>query len=176
MTKNQPDNPALTALARQIEALGAGAGGAIALYWEEGQLVAGDEKEAMQRFSTPVKIGTVLNFIRRHHNRSALENLPDSLVLGPYRFHPRLSSLTRENNGDSIVLTDKERDILAALWLAPDQALSREELLAAVWAYAEGVETHTLETHIYRLRQKIEQDPSLPSLLVNSEGTYRLRL
>lgn len=137
-------------------------------------MIVSVENKEVRRFSSPIKIGTVLNFIRRYQNRTAADSLPDIIEFGPFRLDPRQSSLTRMENGDMIILTDKERDLLAALWLAPDRSLSRDDLLAAVWAYADGVETHTLETHIYRLRQKIEHDPARPALLVNRDGAYRL--
>ncbi len=124
------------------------------------------------RFSSPIKMGTVLNYIRRLAARSALENLPEEIHIGPYVFEPRKSRLVADM--ETLQLTDKERDILAALWRAPDHALDRDALLKMVWAYADGVETHTLETHIYRLRQKIEEDPGDPLWLVNHDGMYRL--
>lgn len=71
-------------------------------------------------------------------------------------------------------LTEKERDILAALHRAGDKGLERAELLAVVWGYSAAVETHTLETHIYRLRQKIEADPANPVLLLTDGNGYRL--
>ena len=128
--------------------------------------------DEIARLPLPVKMGTVLNFITRYARRSSLDDLPDSLSIGPYLFYPRQSRL-KQGEAD-IILTDKERDILAALWLAPDKALPRDALLDRVWAYAQGVETHTLETHIYRLRQKIETDPGTPRWLVNEDGVYRL--
>ena len=120
----------------------------------------------------PIKMGTVLNFIRRLADRGALNTLPEQVAIGPYLYEPRKSRLIKDDR--SLPLTDKERDILAALWQAPDHALDREALLKAVWAYADGVETHTLETHIYRLRQKMEDDPGDPRWLVNHAGMYRL--
>jgi DNA-binding response OmpR family regulator len=71
-------------------------------------------------------------------------------------------------------LTDREVDFLAELAAAPKQTMTREAILAQVWGYVSGLETHTLETHIYRLRQKIEDDPRQPKVLVTTEGGYGL--
>jgi len=71
-------------------------------------------------------------------------------------------------------LTEKETSILKFLFRANDRVVSRDILLNEVWGYNAGVTTHTLETHIYRLRQKIEQDPSNAELLVTETGGYRL--
>ena len=71
-------------------------------------------------------------------------------------------------------LTDKETNILKYLYRAGGKVVSREELLTEVWGYNAGVDTHTLETHVYRLRQKIEPDPGGPKLLITEAGGYRL--
>jgi DNA-binding response OmpR family regulator len=71
-------------------------------------------------------------------------------------------------------LTEKEASILKFLYRAGNKAVSREVLLDQVWGYNAGVATHTLETHIYRLRQKIESDPGEASLLLTEPGGYRL--
>ena len=78
--------------------------------------------------------------------------------------------------GDSrkIHLTEKETAILKYLFRIGDRPVSREVLLDEVWGYNSGVTTHTLETHIYRLRQKIEKDPGNASLLVTEGGGYKL--
>lgn len=75
---------------------------------------------------------------------------------------------------DYVALTDKEKDILVCLYNNTDRSVSREELLSAVWGYVDSVETHTLETHIYRLRQKIEKNPAEPLILLTTETGYRL--
>lgn len=173
-TENPADTNAFSHLTGQIKALVKNGDTVPDISMADGQLIISIENKEVRRFNAPIKTGTVLNFIRRYQNRTAADTLPDIIEFGPFRLDPRQSSLTRAENGDTIILTDKERDILAALWLAPEQSLSRDDLLAAVWAYADGVETHTLETHIYRLRQKIEADPANPVLLVNRDGAYRL--
>lgn len=76
---------------------------------------------------------------------------------------------------ESIRLTDKETAVLLHLHQAKGEIVTREELLAKVWSYSESVTTHTLETHIWRLRQKIEEDPANARLLITEEGGYRLK-
>ncbi|MGV8997646.1 MAG: response regulator transcription factor [Parvibaculaceae bacterium] len=94
-------------------------------------------------------------------------------VIGPYAFRPAAKLLTGENDR-KVRLTEKETNILKYLLQAGQNVVGREELLAEVWGYNSGVTTHTLETHIYRLRQKIEADPSQATILVTDAGGYRL--
>ncbi len=84
---------------------------------------------------------------------------------------------TRENlwtgkDGPTTRLTEKETAILVHLYRAAGAPVGRDDLLSAVWSYAETVQTHTLETHIYRLRQKIEKDPSFPQILLTVDEGY----
>lgn len=78
------------------------------------------------------------------------------------------------SDGTNVRLTDKEADILIHLYQAKDKELSRDILLEKVWNYAKNVETHTLETHIYRLRRKIEENPTTPKILMTTETGYQL--
>ena len=71
-------------------------------------------------------------------------------------------------------VTEKETSILRYLYRAGQRPVSRETLLQEVWGYNSGVTTHTLETHIYRLRQKIEKDAAAPAILVTEAGGYKL--
>ena len=80
----------------------------------------------------------------------------------------------RESDQRKVRLTDKETAILKYLYRAGDKVVSRDVLLDEVWGYNESVTTHTLETHVYRLRQKIEQDPSNVKILITEPGGYRL--
>lgn len=94
-------------------------------------------------------------------------------TIGPYSFRPSQKMLTEED-GNKVRLTEKETAIVKYLYRAEQKVIGRDELLAEVWGYNSGVTTHTLETHIYRLRQKIEKDPSNARLLVTEGGGYKL--
>ena len=96
------------------------------------------------------------------------------LPVGPYVFRPAAKLLHDPAKDRRIWLTAKETGILRHLLRAGGQAVGREVLLHEVWGYRKGVSTHTLETHIYRLRQKIESEPAAPRLLVTVGRGYRL--
>ena len=93
--------------------------------------------------------------------------------IGPYDFRPAAKLLVDERQ-HKVRLTEKETSILKYLYRAGEKSVSREELLAEVWGYNAGVTTHTLETHVYRLRQKIEPDANGAKLLLTETGGYRL--
>lgn len=94
--------------------------------------------------------------------------------IGPYEFRPAGKMLI-DGETKKIRLTEKETAILKYLYRAGEKPVTREELLAEVWGYNAGVTTHTLETHVYRLRQKIEPDPGLARILLTEAGGYRLQ-
>jgi DNA-binding response OmpR family regulator len=89
-------------------------------------------------------------------------------------FKPAVKMLVEEAAKKKIRLTEKEAAILKYLYRAGQKPVSRETLLGEVWGYNAGVTTHTLETHVYRLRQKIEKDAGKPAILVTDQGGYRL--
>ncbi len=93
--------------------------------------------------------------------------------IGPYKFRPAAKNLITAK-GSRLRLTEKEAAILRFLHRADRQVVSRDILLREVWGYNANVTTHTLETHIYRLRQKIEEDPADARLLVTDSGGYKL--
>ena len=97
-----------------------------------------------------------------------------TFAIGPYSFQPA-NKLLIDAKGKRLRLTDKEASILKYLYRAGEKAVAREVLLAEVWGYNAGVTTHTLETHVYRLRQKIESDPAHAKLLITEGGGYRLQ-
>ena len=134
--------------------------------------ILGLESGANDYVAKPFKFSVLLARIRaqlRQHEQSE-----DAVFnLGPYVFQPSAKTLTDEA-GKKVRLTEKETNILKFLHRAGGQVVSRDVLLHEVWGYNAGVTTHTLETHIYRLRQKIEPDPSNASLLLTESGGYRL--
>lgn len=97
-----------------------------------------------------------------------------TLRIGPYLFQPTEKFLQSEGSTRKIRLTEKEAAILKYLYRANHKPVSRKDLLTEVWGYNPEVTTHTLETHIYRLRQKIEPDAGNQTVLLTDEGGYRL--
>lgn len=135
--------------------------------------ITGLESGAIDYVTKPFRFSVLLARIRvalRQHDQS--EDVV--FAIGPYRFHPAAKTLENGGDGTKIRLTDKETSILKFLYRQGPRTISRDILLSEVWGYNNRVTTHTLETHIYRLRQKIERDPSNARLLVTEEGGYRL--
>ena len=119
-------------------------------------------------FKFPVLLARIRAQLRQH------EQSEDAVFnIGPYVFKPAMKLLLDEQE-KKIRLTEKETNILKFLYRANDAIVPRDTLLHEVWGYNAGVTTHTLETHIYRLRQKIEPDPSNARILVTESGGYRL--
>ncbi len=136
--------------------------------------ILGLDSGANDYVTKPFRIGVLLARLRAHirqHERS------DDAVftIGPYTFQPANKLLLdNENDNKKVRLTDKEAAILNYLFRTSDRVVGRDVLLDEVWGYNAGVTTHTLETHVYRLRQKIERDPSNATILVTEAGGYRL--
>ncbi|AXQ94468.1 response regulator transcription factor (plasmid) [Cereibacter azotoformans] len=131
-------------------------------------LDAGANDYVTKPFKFPVLLARIRAQLRAH------EQSEDAIFqLGPYSFRPAQKMLVDEKDR-KIRLTEKETNILKFLYRASQGVVAREVLLHEVWGYNAGVTTHTLETHIYRLRQKIEPDPSNARLLVTESGGYRL--
>jgi DNA-binding response OmpR family regulator len=135
--------------------------------------IAGLEAGANDYVAKPFKFAVLMARIRaqlRSHEQSE-----DAVFrLGPYEFRPAAKLLVDERQ-KKIRLTEKETSILKYLYRAGEKPVARDELLAEVWGYNAGVTTHTLETHVYRLRQKIEPDPANAKLLLTEAGGYRLQ-
>ena len=134
--------------------------------------ILGLESGANDYVTKPFRFAVLLARIRaqlRQHEASE-----DAIfTIGPYTFRPS-SRLLLNPKGGKVRLTEKETAILRYLYRAGQRPVSRDTLLQEVWGYNSGVTTHTLETHIYRLRQKVEKDAANPAILVTEAGGYRL--
>jgi DNA-binding response OmpR family regulator len=131
-------------------------------------LDAGANDYVTKPFKFPVLLARIRSQLRQY------EQSEDAVfTLGPYFFRPALKLLVCDDD-TKIRLTEKETNILKFLYRAPIPVVPRDMLLQEVWGYNPAVTTHTLETHIYRLRQKIEPDPANVQLLVTETGGYRL--
>jgi len=121
----------------------------------------------------PFRIGVLMARLRAHvreHEQSEYA----VFQIGPYSFRPADKLMLDNETEKKVRLTDKETAIVKFLYLAGERVVGRDVLLGEVWSYNTGVTTHTLETHVYRLRQKIERDPSNAELLVTEPNGYRL--
>ena len=138
----------------------------------DADMILGLDSGANDYVTKPFKFAVLLARIRaqlRQHDQSE-----DAVfTIGNYTFKPA-SKLLLDEKGGKVRLTEKETSILKFLYRAGEKVVTRDVLLAEVWGYNSGVTTHTLETHIYRLRQKIEKDPSNAELLVTEAGGYKL--
>lgn len=141
---------------------------------EEQDQVQGLDAGANDYVLKPFKFSVLVARIRAHlRSHEASEDA--SYRIGPYEFRPSMRVLIDQAQ-KKVRLTDKEAAILRYLYRSGQKPVGREELLREVWGYNAAVTTHTLETHIYRLRQKIEPDAQSPKLLITETGGYRLQV
>ncbi len=138
----------------------------------EADTVIGLEAGANDYVTKPFRFAVLLARMRAHLRQHETSD-DASFRIGPYTFQPGSKQLVTEAGG-KLRLTEKETAILRYLYRAGKDVVSREVLLREVWGYNAAVTTHTLETHIYRLRQKIETDPTKAQLLVTEGGGYKL--
>ena len=134
--------------------------------------ILGLDSGANDYVAKPFRFAVLLARIRAHLRQH--ESSEDAVYrIGPYQFRPANKLMVTEE-GRKVRLTEKEAAILKFLYRSGAQTVGRDVLLHDVWGYNAGVSTHTLETHIYRLRQKIERDPARAEILVTDNGGYRL--
>ena len=141
----------------------------------ESDTIQGLEAGASDYVTKPFRLGVLIARIKarlRQHEQS-----DDAIfAIGPDRFRPASKLLIDPEKNRRVRLTEKETAILKYLFRAGDKAIARDVLLNEVWGYNSGVTTHTLETHVYRLRQKIERNPAKAEILVTEQGGYRLAI
>ncbi|MGE5147395.1 MAG: response regulator transcription factor [Candidatus Eiseniibacteriota bacterium] len=135
--------------------------------------ILGLDAGANDYVTKPFRLGVLLARLRSHLRQH--EQSEDAVfTIGPYNFRPSAKLLANPNDKKKVRLTEKETAILKYLFRAGGKVVARDVLLNEVWGYNAGVTTHTLETHVYRLRQKIEKDPGKAEILLTEPGGYRL--
>jgi DNA-binding response OmpR family regulator len=140
---------------------------------DENDVVRGLDAGANDYVAKPFRLAELLARLRAQMR--IFENSEDAVfTIGPYQFRPSAKLLQDTVRNRRIRLTEKEAAILKYLYRSGTTPVARQVLLNEVWGYNASVTTHTLETHIYRLRQKIEPDPARLSLLITESGGYRL--
>ena len=138
---------------------------------EDADAIRGLDSGADDYVVKPFRFAVLLARIRAHL-RTHEQSEAAVFAIGPYRFHPA-QKLLLDGRGRKVRLTEKETSILKYLYRKGGEPVGREELLTEVWGYNAGVSTHTLETHVYRLRQKVEP-PGAEKLIVTEGRGYRL--
>jgi DNA-binding response OmpR family regulator len=139
----------------------------------EHDVVRGLDAGANDYIAKPFRLNELLARLRAQLR--VFDNSEDAVfTIGPYLFRPSARLLLEPARNRRVRLTDKEAKILKFLYRADGQPVPRQILLNEVWGYNSAVTTHTLETHIYRLRQKIEPDPLQVQLLLTERRGYRL--
>ena len=139
----------------------------------EADTILGLDAGANDYVTKPFRLGVLLARLRAFLRQHELSE--DAVfTIGAFSFHPGMKLITTESGKKKIRLTEKETAILKFLLRSGDRAVGRDQLLTELWGYNTTITTHTLETHIYRLRQKIELDSSKPEILITDIGGYRL--
>jgi DNA-binding response OmpR family regulator len=140
---------------------------------DEDDIVRALDRGAIDYLVKPVRVSELKARLRAHLREH--ENSEHAvLMIGPYQFKPGTRSLHDPIANRHILLRHKEATILKCLYRTAGQSLSRAALLSEVWGYSTAVRTHTVETHIYRLRQKVEPNPTRPSIILNAGDGYSL--
>lgn len=116
----------------------------------------------------------VLAHVREHLSKAGGPPRAQGWPIGDFLFMPQARRLAGPQQGQEIRLTQKESAILDYLYQAGDVAVPREQLLREIWGYNPRVTTHTLETHVYRLRRKLARGPAKGEVLLTENGGYRL--
>jgi DNA-binding response OmpR family regulator len=135
--------------------------------------ILGLEAGANDYIAKPFHLNVLLARLRAHL-RQHEQSESAALAIGPYTFRPGAKLIVDIAGRKKVQLTARETDLLKYLYRERHRIVSRDALLSEVWIYNAGAQTHTPETHIYRLRQKIEDDPDHPAILITEPSGYRL--
>ncbi len=132
-------------------------------------LDAGADDYVVKPFRLSILLARLRAQLRQH------EQSQDAVfTIGPYTFQPSAKMMIHNETKKKIHLTELETALLKYLYRNANTVVGRDILLKEIWGYSAGVTTHTLETHVYRLRRKIESDPFDPKILITKPGGYQL--
>ncbi len=135
-----------------------------------------EQEREKKYYAAPVRLGEVCDEIIYHTKQSEIKKSLKPIKIGPFMLLPQKNIMEDQKEKSSVKVTDKEMDILLYLFRQSPNKVTRTDMLHNIWRYSESIETHTLETHIYRLRQKIETNPAEPKILMTDDEGYYLQL
>ncbi len=139
-------------------------------------LLGGRAEEGSEILPLPLRLGDLtdrVRYILSGRNRFAQTEI---IEFSGFTLNTEDGMMTDDVSGDQVRLTDKEKLLIVSLYEQESKSLDRQALLQKVWFYAETAETHTLETHLYRLRQKLEDSFGVKDLIVTKDGVYTLKI
>ena len=126
-----------------------------------------------ESLAKPFRLGQLLSRLQFYMNVVTRQRSAPILFAG-YRMEPQTRQVFVDGSDDIIRLTEKEFAILDYLAQCTEP-VGREDLLAAIWGYDDRIDTHTLETHIYQLRRKLDPEAKRGDVLVHESGGYSLK-
>ena len=142
-------------------------------YKTDSEKIAGLEAGASDYVTKPYVFSILLARVRAQLKQRKLHENAE-LIIGPYRFNPMLGTLVGAK-GKKVRLTDVESRILRRIHLGGDKPVSRETIMKDVLGYSGDASTHTIQSHIHRIRQKIEANPANCAILVTDDTGYRIK-
>lgn len=123
-------------------------------------------------FEKPFKVSHLLNEVETLLSANTYQN-SDIFLMKDLKFLPYEKVLINLNSKNKEHLTEKENKLLLYFCSNKNIELTKNDLLSSIWGVSESVNTHTLETHIYRLKQKLNKlEPKSSFLLSNNNGLY----
>ena len=120
----------------------------------------------------PIMFNELIRYIKTLETTFNKQNL--NIRFGNKLYDHVNSKLINDTNGDFIKLTDLENKLIYFI-LNKNGGCTKSEILENVWQHNAKLETHTMESLIYRLRKKIEHDPNQPRTLVQIDKKYHLK-
>lgn len=132
------------------------------------------DKGLIKYVQKPLVLNKLINYLNSAINLAA-NSKAGKLVFNKYVLYPVGKEILNLRNNVTVKLTEKEVSILQYLYKIKNRIVTKTELLQEVWGYNPDVTTHTIETHIYRLRQKVENEDINSQLIITEEGGYMLK-